>query len=204
MTPHENVEMYWVGERPERIPFTIYGAFCDLRNPEWVPLFERGLVPTYWVSTITKSARDVEKVTDTYEENGHTVRRTTLKTPVGEIYRTGLVSHQAVLYWPRKYWLSSAQRHIAEAPIDHIESLTEPPEGDMTLAECRAVWPEKGIWSNINVGQFDLPADRLRAGIRRKIEEGAPDGRGLALEISEDLPVKWQQGIPAILEELGY
>ncbi len=90
------------------------------------------------------------------------------------------------------------------APIDHIESFTEPPEGDRTLAECRAAWPQKGIWSNINVGLFDLPPDQLRAEIRRKVDQGAADGRRLALEISEDLPVNWQQGIPAILEELGY
>ncbi len=46
MTPHENIEMYWAGARPEPIPFSIYGAFCGRlgNNPEWVALFERGLV----------------------------------------------------------------------------------------------------------------------------------------------------------------
>jgi|TARA_B100002003_G_scaffold216793_1_gene216580 hypothetical protein len=349
MTPHENFQLYWDGERPERIPFSIYGAFCgSLReNPDWVALFERGLVPTYWVSTISKSAKDVERVVNTYQEDGNTMRRTTLKTPVGEIYTTALVAQNTVPYWPQKYWLataedfrvrtwiventeispafdnydelqkqvapwglvlpmigrtpiqtilvddagleqfsyhlvdledemmtlyqvllvnfrkiveinaegpgryiecaenftaetlgpvryeqfllpvykeclpmlhqagkivgthydgklSSTRQAIAAAPIDHIESFTEPPEGDMTLAECRAVWPEKGIWSNINVGLFDLPADQLQIEIRRKVLEGAPDGRLLALEISEDLPVNWQQGIPAIMDELGY
>jgi hypothetical protein len=100
--------------------------------------------------------------------------------------------------------LSSVKHHIAEAPIDLIESLTEPPEGDMTLAECRAVWPEKRFWVNINVSKFDLPPDRLKDEISQKVTEIAPDGCGLAFEISEDLPVNWQRGIPAVLEALGY
>jgi|TARA_Y100000310_G_C20658574_1_gene803386 hypothetical protein len=312
-----------------------------------VALFERGLVPTYWVSTFTKSAKGVERVVDSYQENGNTMRRTTLKTPVGEIYTTALVAQNTVPYWPQKYWLataedfrvrtwiventeinpafdnyydlqkqvapwglvlpmvgrtpiqtilvddagleqfsyhlvdledevmtlyqallrnfrriveinaegpgryiecvenftaetlgpdryeqfllpvykeclpmlhqagktvgthydgklSSAKEGIAAAPIDHIESFTEPPEGDMTLAECRKAWPGKGLWSNINVGLFDLPPDQLQSEIRRKVSEGAPDGRGLALEISEDLPRRWRQGIAAIMDELGY
>ena len=100
--------------------------------------------------------------------------------------------------------LACVKQHIAEAPIDLIESLTEPPEGDMTLAECRAAWPEKRFWSNINVSKFDLPPDRLRDEIGQKVADAAPDGRGLAFEISEDLPVNWQGGIPAVLEALGY
>lgn len=349
MTPHENFEIYWAGERPERIPFSIYGAFCGTpgKDAAWERLFEQGLVPTYWAPIVTKSTKGVEMVTDTYEEDGHSVRRTTLKTPVGDIYTTALASHHAAPFWPHKYWLvtaedyrvrtwivkhaeilpapdnyyrtkertapwglvlptirrtpiqsilvdgagleqfayhlvdfeeevmtlyeallenfrkiveiaaegpgrfvacvenftaetmgparyerfllpvykecfpmlhqagkivgthydgklSSVKQHIAEAPIDLIESLTEPPEGDMTLAECRAAWPEKRFWTNINVSKFDLPSNRLKDDIRQKVAEAAPDGRGLAFEISEDLPVNWRQGIPAVLETLGY
>lgn len=349
MTPHENMEMYWAGERPERIPFSIYGAFCGPlgENPDWVTLFERGLVPTYWVGTFAGSTEGVEKVAETHEENGQTTRRTTLKTPVGEIYATALVSHHATPFWPQKPWLVTAEDYrvrtwiveheeirpsydsyyqfqdriapwglalptigrtpiqsilvddagleqfsyhlvdleeevmtlyeallkrfrkvveivaegpgryvagvenftaetmgparyerfllpvykaylpmlheagkligthydgklssvkdlIAEAPMDLIESLTEPPEGDMSLAECRAAWPEKRLWANINVSKFDLSPDELKADILNSVETAAPDGRGLAFEISEDLPVKWQQGIPAVLDALGY
>lgn len=349
MTPHESFEAYWAGERPERIPFSIYGAFCGSleEKPAWAPLFERGLVPTYWMPTFSSTRNGVEKVSESYEENGQTVRRTTLKTPVGEIYATSYLPPGSLMAWPKKHWLSTAEdyrvrtwlvknleirpnygayhrlveqtapwglvlpaigrtpfqrilvdwagleqftfhlieleeevlelyealfenfrkiveitaegpgryvacqenftaesmgpvryerfllpvykeciptlhqagkvvgthydgnlssvkHHIADAPIDLIESLTEPPEGDMTLAESRAAWPEKRFWNNINVAKFDLPPDQLQAEIHRGVAEAAPDGRGLAFEISEDLPKNWRQGIPAVLEALGY
>ncbi len=350
MTPQENMEAYWAGERPERIPFSIYGAFCgEPRDPSpvWVTLFERGLVPTYWCGTFDRSTKDIETVTGTYEEDGRQMRRTTLKTPVGEIYTTAKITHHATPLWPQKPWLVTAEDYrvrtwiaenteirpaydryhkqkaavepwgmvfpivwrtpiqnilvdlagleqfsyhladleeemmalhdvllreyreiveivaegpgrfiegienftaetigparyerfllpvyksylpvlhqagkivgthydgklasvkhlIAEAPMDLIESLTEPPEGDMTLAECRQAWPDKLLWNNINISKFDLPLGQLQEDIRRGVDAGAPDGRGLAFEISEDLPLNWQEGIAAILDELGY
>jgi hypothetical protein len=92
---------------------------------------------------------------------------------------------------------------IARSPIGMIESFTPPPEGDMTLAQARSAWPDKLLWSNINVSTWDLPADRLRAEVLRRAAEGAPDGRGLAFEISEDLPANWRQSIPVVLEALA-
>lgn len=350
MNIHDNMERFWRGERPDLIPFSIYGSFCGPspgENPEWAALFERGLVPTYWCATFARSTKDLETVTDTYEEDGRPMRRTTLKTPVGEIYRTAKVTHHATPYWPQKPWLVTAEDYrvrtwiaehteispaydnydriaaqiapwglvfpliwrtpmqnilvdlagleqfsyhlvdleeevmalhqallkeygkivhvvaegpgrfieaienftaetvgparyerlllpvyqayhpvlqqtgkivgahydgrlrsvkdlIAGAPIDVIESLTEPPEGDMTLTQCREAWSDKRFWNNINISKFDLPTDQLQAGIRRSVDAAAPDGRGLAFEISEDLPVDWRRGIPAILDVLGY
>ena len=130
MTPHENVEAFWAGERPERIPFAI-GTHYDGK-------------------------------------------------------------------------LAAVKDLIAESPIDIIESVTEPPEGDMALVECRAAWPGKGLWSNINVAHFDLTPDQLGEHISQRATETAPDGRHLAFEISEDFPENWRRGIPAVLEALGY
>jgi len=350
VTPHENIQAYWAGERPDRIPFSIYGGLCGeshIEDPEWVALFERGLVPTYWCGTFARSTEGVETVTDTYEEGGRPMRRTTLKTPVGEIHTTAKVTHHATPLWTQRPWLvtaedyrvrtwiaenteirpaydsydrlarrvapwglvfpivwrtpmqnilvdqagleqfsyhlvdleeemmvlyqalleeyrriveivaggpgqfvegienftaetigpvryrrfhlpvyqahhpvlhqagkfvgthydgqlSSVKHLIAEAPIDVIESLTEPPEGDMSLSDCRSAWPDKRLWNNINISKFDLPPGQLQGDISRSVDTAAPDGRGLAFEISEDLPVNWRQGIPAILETLGY
>ena len=100
--------------------------------------------------------------------------------------------------------LAAARDVISESSIDHIESLTEPPEGDMTLAQCRAAWPDKGFWSNVNVGLFELPLHDLRAEMERKIEEGSVDGARLAFEISEDLPQDWKRCVPEIMDLLGY
>jgi len=313
-----------------------------------VRFFERGLVPTHAVATFSSLTVGVERSTATYEEDGQTVRRTTLKTPIGEIYTTAWHNPAFLIqWWTQKPWLATAEDYrvrtwivenaeispaygryrqmeeqvapfglvsptigrtpiqsilwdgaglehfsyhlvdleeevmvlygalcsrfrkivevvaggpgrfvagpenfsadamgpdryerlllpvyresipllheagkvigthydgklssvkhlIAESPIDIIESLTEPPEGDMTLLECRAAWPGKGLWSNINVSHFDLPPDQLRDHISRRVSEVAPDGRHLAFEISEDFPVNWREGIPAVLEALGY
>ena len=350
VTPHEGIEAFWIGERPERIPFSVGGALCGdkVNDPAMVGFFERGLVPTYSVATFSSLTQGVERSTETYEEDGQTVRRTTLRTPVGEIFATAWHNPDFLIaWWPQRPWLETAEDYrvrtwivenaemrpaydnyrqmvervapyglvspsigrspiqsilwdgaglelfayhlvdleeqvvalydalcdrfrkivevvaagpgryvagpenfsadamgparyerfllpvysecipvlhqagkiigthydgrlsavkdlIAQSPIDIIESLTEPPEGDMPLAECRAVWPEKSLWTNINVSHFDLTPDELKDHIGCKVSEAAPDGRRLAFEISEDFPVNWQEGISAVLEALGY
>jgi hypothetical protein len=83
-----------------------------------------------------------------------------------------------------------------------IESLTEPPEGDMTLAQARAAFPDKVFWANINVGVYALPPADLRRWVRERVQAAAPDGRGLVFEISEDLPPNWREAIPVVLETL--
>jgi hypothetical protein len=90
---------------------------------------------------------------------------------------------------------------IAAAPFHIIESLTEPPEGDMTYDECRAAWPEKAFWANLNVDLYALPPERLREEVAARRERAGK--RGLAFEISEDLPANWRQSVPVVLETLA-
>lgn len=92
---------------------------------------------------------------------------------------------------------------VAGSPIDLIESLTPPPEGDMTLAEARAVWPDKLFWANINLGCYELPADELKQEMWKRAQAGAPDGRRLAFEVSEDKPARWRESMPVILAALN-
>ena len=98
--------------------------------------------------------------------------------------------------------LASCKKLIAESPIDLIESLTPPPEGDMTLAEARAAWPDKLFWSNINVSNYELPPAELKKEVLSRVGQAAPDGRRLAFEISEDLPKTWAASIPVVLDAL--
>lgn len=91
---------------------------------------------------------------------------------------------------------------LAETGFAGIESLTEPPEGDMTLAQARAALPGKVLWANINVGIYALPPADLRRWLRERVKAAAPDGCGLAFEISEDLPHTWREAIPVVLDEL--
>jgi len=98
--------------------------------------------------------------------------------------------------------LSSCRRHIAGSPIDLIESLTPPPEGDLTLAEARAAWPGKLFWSNINVACYELPPAELKALVLKRVAEAAPDGRRLAFEVSEQYPANWKDSMPVVLDAL--
>lgn len=97
---------------------------------------------------------------------------------------------------------ASCKEQIARAPIDLIESLTPPPEGDQTLAEARAVWSDKLFWSNINVACYDLPPEQLRTLVLERVEQAAPDGRRLAFEVSEQYPANWKESVPVVLEAL--
>jgi hypothetical protein len=98
--------------------------------------------------------------------------------------------------------LASCRKSIARAPIDLIESLTPPPEGDLTLAEARAAWPDKLFWSNLNVGCYELPPTQLKELVLKRVAEAAPDGRRLAFEVSEQYPDNWQHSMPVVLEAL--
>jgi hypothetical protein len=99
--------------------------------------------------------------------------------------------------------LSVVKELVARAPLDLIESLTPPPEGDMTLAEARAAWPDKLFWAHINLGCYELPPKELTHEIWQRVEDGAPGGCGLAFEVSEDRPPRWRESMPVILAALN-
>jgi hypothetical protein len=89
---------------------------------------------------------------------------------------------------------------IAAAPYAIIDSLTEPPEGDITYDQCRRYWPDLVFWANINMGLYCRPAEELREAVIAKRERAGK--KGLAFEISEDLPTTWQETIPVVLDTL--
>ncbi len=97
---------------------------------------------------------------------------------------------------------ASCAEVIAEAPVDLIESLTEPPEGDQTLAAARAAWPDKLLWCNIGVSDYQLLPAKLRERVLSMAADGAPDGRLLAMEVSEHLPANWRESMPVVLAAL--
>lgn len=91
---------------------------------------------------------------------------------------------------------------IAKTDIDGIESITAPPEGDMSFGEAHAAMPGKVFWANINVSHYNLPPVELKKKVLEFACQASPDGINLAFEISEDLPVNWRQSIPVVLEAL--
>lgn len=89
---------------------------------------------------------------------------------------------------------------IARAPYHIIDSLNEPPEGDMMFDECRAAWPDKVLWAHINLELYMRSAHELRdAVLAMRARSGK---RGVAFEISEHLPQKWETSIPVVLDAL--
>jgi hypothetical protein len=99
--------------------------------------------------------------------------------------------------------LSLCSDLIANSPIDTIESLTPPPEGDMDLGEARKVWQDKLFWSNINVGKYQLEPQKLKQTVFDSVAKAAPDGRRLAFEVSEHIPQNWKESMPVVLEALS-
>jgi hypothetical protein len=96
--------------------------------------------------------------------------------------------------------LKAVAGQIARAPFHVVEMLTEPPEGDMALDECRAAWPNKVLWANLNAGLYGLPPAELRQAIIALRERAGK--RAVAFAIAEDIPENWQESVPVVLQML--
>jgi hypothetical protein len=82
-----------------------------------------------------------------------------------------------------------------------LDSLTGPPEGDLSAAEARALWPDTFFWLHPNLGWYDLPEEQLCERIRRVCTDVGP--RRYCLLISEEVPANWRRSIPAVLDTLA-
>ncbi len=98
--------------------------------------------------------------------------------------------------------LDCCKELIASSPIDLIESLTPPPEGDLTLKACRKAWPEKLFWSNIQTSTYFNDKKTIRDTVLQAVEDAAPDGKRLAFEVSELIPPNWKESLPIVIEAL--
>ncbi|TFG59227.1 MAG: hypothetical protein E4H36_14200, partial [Spirochaetales bacterium] len=83
---------------------------------------------------------------------------------------------------------------IAGLPFAGIDSLTGLPEGDLSAAEARALWPDKFFWLHPNLGWYQLPTAELKAAIRRTALDA--DNR-FCMMISEEVPPDWHRSVPA-------
>jgi hypothetical protein len=96
--------------------------------------------------------------------------------------------------------LKSIAAQISAAPFHIIESLTEPPEGNMLYDECRHAWPDKAFLGNVNLEHYARPPEELKRVIKEKRQRAGK--RGLGFEISEDVPPTWRAAVPVVLEAL--
>lgn len=86
---------------------------------------------------------------------------------------------------------------IAALGFDGIDSFTEPPEGDMSVAQARAAWPDTFLWLHPNLGWYSLPDAELAGRIRGMVRAAGP--RRFCLMISEEVPSDWQRSVPTVL-----
>lgn len=89
---------------------------------------------------------------------------------------------------------------FAQHPFD-VDSLTPPPEGDMTPAECRAAWPDKFLWLHPTLSWFQLDAEEMLTRVCRMLDDVGP--RNYCLMISEEVPPEWETRIPLLLRMLA-
>ena len=70
----------------------------------------------------------------------------------------------------------------------------------MPYDRCRAAWPDKTFWGNVNQGIYSLPEAQFRQAIvDKRLRAGK---RAFAFEAYEYLPPNWQQTFPLILDTL--
>jgi len=90
-------------------------------------------------------------------------------------------------------------KDIAALPFSGIDSLTGPPEGDLSSAEARSLWPQVFLWLHPNLGWYSLPHEGLKSSLRGMANGAA---RRFCMMISEEVPPSWERTVPLVLKEL--
>jgi hypothetical protein len=90
---------------------------------------------------------------------------------------------------------------IAGLGFDGIDSFTQAPEGDMTVAEARACWPDKFLWIQANLDWYMRPEEQLALRVGQVVREAGPCQ--YCLMISEDVPDDCMRTVPAVLKALA-
>ncbi len=80
-----------------------------------------------------------------------------------------------------------------------IDSLTPPPEGDMSITEARQYWPEKFFWMHPSLSIDSLPDLEVEEYILKMIREAKSR---FSFLLSEEVPPNWKRTVPLILETL--
>jgi hypothetical protein len=87
---------------------------------------------------------------------------------------------------------------VARLDFD-IDSLTPPPEGDLSVAEARSLWPDKFLWLHPPLGWYREEPETLSQRIRQMIADAGPNR--FCLMISEDVPPAWEHTVPLVLRQ---
>ena len=96
--------------------------------------------------------------------------------------------------------LKLIERDLQQLPFHGIDSLTPPPEGDLTFEEARQAWPDLFLWLHPTLEWFTQPLSTLRQRIEDSVRAVGP--YRFCFQISEDVPPQWHVTVPAVLETL--
>lgn len=96
--------------------------------------------------------------------------------------------------------LNQIAEDMKHLPFD-MDSLTAPPEGDMTIDQCRSMWPDKFFWLHPCLGWFRQSEKELLANIEQIIKQAGH--YRFCLLISEEIPPDWQTKVPLVLDFCG-
>ena len=91
-------------------------------------------------------------------------------------------------------------RDVADLPFDGLDSLTPPPEGDLTTQEARRLWSDKFLWCHPSLTWYSLAPDVLARRVQQMAAAAGP--KRYCLMISEEVPPEWETTVPAVLEAL--
>ncbi len=89
---------------------------------------------------------------------------------------------------------------ISKLDIYGIDSLTPPPEGDMSIAEAKKHWPEKFFWMHPSLSWDDLSDTEVVDKIVQMVQDAE---NKFCLQLSEEVPPNWKRTLPLILETLN-
>ena len=82
--------------------------------------------------------------------------------------------------------LGLIKEDLKHIPFHGIDSLTPPPEGDLSIAEARKAWPDLFFWVHPTMDWFCRPVEELKFQIKEMTRAAGP--YKYCLEISEDIP----------------
>ncbi len=199
--------------------YLVYDAFIPTKNVDWEYLFSLGLGEIRH-EMVTRTHRPNSEIIEKTSREGEFIRRDiTIKTEIGEVheyYLGGL--DNGVLDWRMDHFVKQPGDYkiLQHALADNgrlrllsedikqynfsLDSLTPPPEGDLSTEEARSIWPDKFFWLHPPLNWFELPPDKLTANILEMATAAGP--YKYCFEISEAVPQNWKVSIPAVLKAL--
>jgi len=99
--------------------------------------------------------------------------------------------------------LNSLKHVVAESEVPIVEAFTPPPDGDLSVAEARRLWPDKVLWLNFPSSVHLAPPDKIAAATRALLEE-AGDCKGFLIGVTENIPPDaWAVSLRTILDEVN-